>query len=162
MVSVNDQTIVVTGASGGIGSAIALALAERGASVCLCGRDAEKLAEIGKGMSRQHVYPADLSDDRQLEMLVQSIQKENPRIDGLIHGAAAIVLGEVAKAPVDEFERQFKINVLVPFRLTQLLLPQLIEAQGQVVFINSSAGLSGKPNVRPARNSLTGRPSTRA
>jgi short-subunit dehydrogenase len=145
----SNQTIVITGASGGIGRAIALALAEQGATVCLSGRDRKRLSEVAARISekRARCYPADITAEEELRTAVKAMLAENQRIDALIHCAAIIMIQPVATAPAEDFDRQFKTNVIAPFLLTQLLLPSLIEAQGQVVFLNSSAGLNAGPNV---------------
>jgi short-subunit dehydrogenase len=144
-----NQTIVVTGASGGIGKAIAYRLADAGATVCLCGRDRNKLDEVSKQLpqERSHSYTADLRIGEQLRAMVEAIIADNARIDGVIHCAAIIALGAVATASIEDFEDQFEVNVLAPFHMTQLLLPHLIKTHGQVIFVNSSAGLTARANV---------------
>ena len=145
----SNQTIVITGASGGIGRAIALALAKQGATVCLSGRNQERLNEVAAQLPEKKAfcYPADLTVEEELQAAVKAILAENKRIDALIHCAAIIVIEPVVTALPEDFDRQYRTNVLAPFRLTQLLLPSLIEAQGQIVFLNSSAGLNAGPNV---------------
>jgi short-subunit dehydrogenase len=143
----SNQTIVITGASGGVGQAIAQALSEQGAIVCLSGRNRERLNEVAARSERARCYPADLTVEVELQAAVKAILAENQRIDALIHCAAIIMIESVATASGEDFERQFRTNVLAPFRLTQLLLPALTEARGQVVFINSSAGLNAGPTV---------------
>ena len=144
-----DKTIIITGASGGIGQAIASRLAEEGASLCLCGRDRARLDKLSSRLGRNKArgYPADLMVEKELHEMASAILADNPRIDGIIHCAAMIKLGPVLTTPVDLFEDQLKLNLVAPFRLTQLLLPQLIENRGQIVFINSSAGLTARANV---------------
>ena len=145
----SNQTILITGASGGIGEAIAVALSKEDATLCLSGRNEERLRRLATQMPSRKArsYPADLTIDEQLQSAIDKILTENPRIDALIHCAAIIAIGPVATAPADDFDRQFKANVLAPFRLTQLLLPSLIRTKGQIVFINSSAGLNAGPNA---------------
>src|SRR5450759_741926 len=148
MALLSNQTIVITGASGGIGQAITQALSEQGAIVCLSGRNQELLSEVAaRSEKRGRCYPADLTVEVELQTAVKAILAENQRINAFIHCAAIIKIESVATASAEDFDRQFKTNVLAPFRLTQLLLPSLIEARGQVVFINSSAGLNAGPNV---------------
>jgi short-subunit dehydrogenase len=145
----SNQTILITGASGGIGEAIAHALSREDATVCLSGRNEERLNQVAARISPKKVrcYPADLTVDEQLQAAINKMLAENQRIDALIHCAAIIVIEPVATASAQDFERQFKANVLAPFRLTQLLLPSLIEAEGQILFVNSSAGMNARPNV---------------
>jgi short-subunit dehydrogenase len=143
------QTIVVTGASGGIGRAIATRLAEEGATLCLCGRDRSKLDDLASRLPGKHsrCYSADLAIGKQVDELVSAILADNPSIHGIIHCAAVIHLGPVSDAPVQAFHQQLSLNTVAPFRLTQLLLPQLIKNQGQIIFVNSSAGLNARANV---------------
>ncbi len=138
----SGQTILVTGASGGVGEAMARRLGEQGAMVCLTGRNQERLEKIAGSLpaGRARCYPADLTVEEELRNAVQGVLEENQRLDAIVHCAAIIVLGEVATASAEDFEKQFQTNVIAPFRLTQLCLPALITSRGQVVFVNSSAG----------------------
>lgn len=145
----SDQTVLVTGASGGVGEAMVRRLGEQGATVCLTGRNQKRLEEIASDLpeGRAQCYPADLTVEGELQNAVQGVLKENQRLDAVIHCAAIIVLGAVATAAVQDFEKQFQTNVIAPFRLTQLLLPALVSSRGQVVFINSSAGRHASAGV---------------
>ncbi len=145
----SGQTILVTGASGGVGEAVARRLGEQGAKVCLTGRNRQRLEKIAGTLpaGRARCYPADLTVEDELQNAVQGLLKENQRLDAVIHCAAIIILGTVATAAVQDFEKQFHTNVTAPFRLTQLLLPALVSSRGQVVFINSSAGRHASAGV---------------
>jgi NADP-dependent 3-hydroxy acid dehydrogenase YdfG len=138
----SGQTILVTGATGGVGEAIVRRLAVHGATVCLTGRNRDRLEEIASELAENtgHFYPADLTLDEDIQQLAQEFLKEHERLDAVLHCAAIICLGTVAEARSEDFESQFRTNVLGPFRLTQLLLPTLVSSRGQMVFINSSAG----------------------
>ena len=124
----SDQTIVVTGASGGIGEAIVRTLGKKGATVCLSGRDRARLRIIAAKVpgKRGRCYPADLTVEKELQNAVRTILAENQRVDALIHCAAIIVREPLATSSAANFDRQFKTNVLGPFRLTQLLMPALV------------------------------------
>ncbi len=124
-------------------------LGEQGATVCLTGRNRERLDQLAGGLpaGKARCYPADLTVEEELQNAVQSLLKENQRLDAVIHCAAIIILGTVATAAAQDFEKQFHTNVTAPFRLTQLLLPALISSRGQVVFINSSAGRQASAGV---------------
>jgi NADP-dependent 3-hydroxy acid dehydrogenase YdfG len=145
----SGQTILVTGASGGVGEAMARRLGEQGATVCLTGRNRQRLEEIARQLpeGRGRSYPADLTVEDELEKAARHVRAENQRLDAVVHCAAIILLGSVAEAAAQDFEKQFQTNVLGPFRLTQLLLPALISSRGQVVFINSSAGRQASAGV---------------
>ena len=79
--------------------------------------------------------------------MVKKLLADHRRVNALVHCAAVITMDVVARGSVEEFDRQFQTNVLGPFSLTQLLLPALIASQGQVIFINSNAGLIARAGV---------------
>jgi NADP-dependent 3-hydroxy acid dehydrogenase YdfG len=141
-----DQVAVVTGASSGIGKAVALSLAEHGATVCLVARrfqELETLAASGETTPHKlHPYPADLSKREDLDQLIARLRGDFQHIDILVHSAAVYERHRFACAPITDFEVQYRTNVLAPFALTQALLPMLPSNRGQIVFVNSSAGLA--------------------
>jgi len=65
----------------------------------------------------------------------------------LVHSAGVISMGPVESAPVEELDRQYRINVRAPYVLTRALLPMLMPRRGQIVFVNSFAGLAAAPNL---------------
>jgi NAD(P)-dependent dehydrogenase (short-subunit alcohol dehydrogenase family) len=132
---------LITGASGGIGSAIASALAAEGVRLFLVGRNLEKLTAAGEA------FQADLTDDAQLRASAAKVREVFGGVDILIHSIGLFRAGPIATAPVEDLDAQYRVNLRVPYLLTQELLPSLIERQGQVVFINSGAG------SHPARGS---------
>jgi NADP-dependent 3-hydroxy acid dehydrogenase YdfG len=142
-----EQVAVVTGASSGIGKAIALGLAAQGAKLCLLGRKLDTLLAIAKSVetSPQVVsYQVDLTLDEDIQKLNSRLVEDFGQVDLLIHSAGIISLGEMKTAPVEDLDLQYRTNVRAPYALTQALLPMLIPRQGQIVFINSSAGLTAK------------------
>ena len=146
-----EQVAVVTGASSGIGRAIAVALGEQRATLCLVGRRPELLELVAETARASGVfarsYRADLTLDDDIGELAEALRREFGHVDILIHSAGSISLGNVATAPVSDFDAQFRANVRAPYLLTQALLPMFRSRQGQVVFINSSVGLRTRPNV---------------
>ena len=144
------RTCVVTGASGGIGGAIALRLESCGATVCAVGRHAEALqatADRSAGVGRFELYEADLVVDDQVARLTDAVLARQGGVDVLVHGAGTIALGDLGSAPIEDFDRQYAANVRAPTLLTRTLLPALCAAQGEVVFINSSAGLKARAGI---------------
>lgn len=143
-----ERVAVVTGASSGIGKAIALELAAQGAKLCLLGRNLESLKAIAQNIPasapRARCYQIDLTLDEDICKLQDLLWQDFRRVDLLIHSAGVISLGEIKTASVEDFDWQYRVNVRAPYALTQALLPLLIPCQGQIVFINSSAGLSAK------------------
>jgi NADP-dependent 3-hydroxy acid dehydrogenase YdfG len=143
-----SQNAVVTGASSGIGRAIGLALAEAGVNTCLVGRNRQELeaAAADAGRFGRKVVPciADLTDDAQLDTVVSTSAEQLGGVDILVLCAGVIHLAPMRSAKIEDFDAQYRANVRSPYLLTQRLLPVLRERKGQVVFMNSSVGLSAK------------------
>lgn len=144
------QWAVITGAGSGIGRAVSLALAGQGANVQLVGRRAETVTETAAlaraaGVEAQP-HAADLGNDADLAQLCRTLGALS-RVDMLIHSAGMFAMGRVESAPVAELDEQYRVNVRAPYVLTQALLPQLKASSGQVVFINSTAGLNARAQV---------------
>lgn len=156
------KTAVVTGASSGIGRAIAVELAIHGASLCLLGRRPRVLSELGHRLgesARCMVYQVDLSSEEQIEKFAAGFERKGGKPDILVHSAGVIAIGAVESAPLEEFDRQLEINVRAPYLLTQLLLPALKTRRGQIVFVNSNAGLCATPGsgqYSASKHALTG------
>jgi len=151
MTDFTNQVAVLTGASSGIGKAIASGLAAKGAALCLVGRNLDELdhlsASVQKRSTRVQRYVVDLSLDGDIEKLRKCIENDFGHLDILIHCAGAISLGPVESARINDFDWQYRINVRAPYLLTQALLPLLKTQKGQIVFINSSVGLISKENL---------------
>jgi NADP-dependent 3-hydroxy acid dehydrogenase YdfG len=142
---------VVTGASSGIGRAIALELSRHGLSLCLIGRDSNRLAKTvaaARQYSKAEGFQLDLTVEQNINPLIRYLHKTSNRVDVLVHSAGIIRQSLLSSASIKDFDLQYAINVRAPYILTQRLLPLLTRARGQVVFINSSAGLTAKrPDV---------------
>jgi NADP-dependent 3-hydroxy acid dehydrogenase YdfG len=151
MNTLENQVAVVTGASSGIGKAIALGLAAQGASLCLVGRKLETLqsvANVANGKaSRSYCYQADLSVDGELQELIAGIQRDVDSVDILVHGAGVIWLGPLEAATAEQMDGHYRTNLRAPYLLTQGLLPAIKSRRGQILFLNSSAGLTAKANA---------------
>jgi NADP-dependent 3-hydroxy acid dehydrogenase YdfG len=145
-----DRTCVVTGASSGIGRAIAVALASAGATVCAVARRKDELkvtANRSNGAGQFVLYEADLVGDNELERLSEALLAREGGVDVLVHSAGTISIGDLETASVRDLDRQYAANVRVPFSLTQALLPSLRANRGQIVFINSTVGLAARAKV---------------
>lgn len=147
----SDHIAVVTGASSGIGKAIAMALANGGAEVCLVGRRLAALqqvaAEIGADERCCRCYQSDLASTEDVNRLAADLSSHCAHIDILVHNAGSIRLGDAATQSADDFDQQYLVNVRAAFVLTQRLLPMVKSKRGQIVFVNSTAAL------RPGRQS---------
>jgi NAD(P)-dependent dehydrogenase (short-subunit alcohol dehydrogenase family) len=142
---------LVTGATSGIGKAIAVALAKRGALVWLVGRRPDTVQDVATLVAgiggRARSWPTDLRHDEEVDRLSEALASDGGRVDVLVHSAGIVRLGPAGTAPVEDLDRQYRLNLRAPYLLTQRLLPLLVAAKGQVVFINSQAGLVASPNV---------------
>ncbi len=136
----NNQVAVITGASSGIGKAIALELANHSVKLCLIGRHLNKLKEVARAASsapQVQTYELDITQDQDIASLKRYIEKDFGEVDVLVHSAGIISFGEIQTTPVAVLDEQYRTNVRAPYLLTQTLLPSLIKRQGQIVFINS-------------------------
>lgn len=141
---VQGKTIVLTGASSGIGAEAARQLAARGARVCLVARREEELREVQQCIQQAggeaFVYPCDLSDKADIAACVARLLAEQPRIDVLINNAARSIRRPI-EASLDrlhDFERTIQLNYLGAVAMTLALLPRFLEqGQGQVVMVSS-------------------------
>lgn len=145
MTDVAGHTCVVTGATSGIGHGLTLALARNGAVVWAVGRAVERLEALAADVEglRGEVVPvvADLENENDVNEATQYILSRTGTVDFLIHSAGAIMLGRFDSVSPAAFDSMYRVNLRAPFVLTQGLLPALRRARGQVVFINSSAGI---------------------
>jgi short-subunit dehydrogenase len=150
MTCLKDKLAVVTGASSGIGRAIAEGLAAHGTSLCLIGRNLQTLAAAAATCSPPSVcktYKADLASEEEILRTAGSIRADFGRIDILIHSAGYFSMGEIRQASVNELDSHYKINLRAPYILTQALMPVIRPQGGQIVFINSSVGLKARAKV---------------
>jgi NAD(P)-dependent dehydrogenase (short-subunit alcohol dehydrogenase family) len=137
---------VVTGASSGIGRAIAVALSREGAHVCALGRNPISLAETVAAVqkySQATSFQVDLTLEERFQPLLQYLEKAGS-LDILIHCAGVIHNDAMEYARIEDLDLQYSTNVRAPYLLTQRLLPLLTAACGQIVFINSTVGLAAK------------------
>jgi NADP-dependent 3-hydroxy acid dehydrogenase YdfG len=145
------QFALVTGASQGIGKAIALALAARGTRLLLVARRQAPLdAAVGEAQALGAVAEGramDLLDDDVRGRLIAEIDEDPSGLDLLVHSAGTIARANVADASVDDFDHQYEANLRAPFALTQGLLPSLERTRGQVVFVGSSAAIVPRANA---------------
>jgi NADP-dependent 3-hydroxy acid dehydrogenase YdfG len=143
------RTAVITGGGSGVGAAIARALARKGDDVYLVGRrreDLETVAASVRALGTNAVCcQADLAKASDLSHLVRLITESGAGVDILVHSAAAIERATVETAPIESFDYLYRVNVGAPYALTQALLPTLRSRRGDVVFVNSSSGVSAKP-----------------
>lgn len=142
------RSAFVTGSSGGIGAAIAGALAREGARVGLSGRDEATLQAAADRLGGDvTAFAGDLTDDETLVRIAQEVTERFAGLDILVHSNGIHGSGGLAEAAIEDFDRMWRANVRAPLLLTQQLLAALREAEGQIVFVNSSVGVGTRPGV---------------
>lgn len=149
-----ERVILVTGASDGIGKAVARALAAHGARVILHGRNVKRLeavydAIVAAGQLRPSIVPLDLekAGPPEYEAVVGAIEKEYGRLDGLLHNAG--MLGE--RSPIEHYDvakwmRTLHVNTNVPFILTQRCMP-LLKASADPCIAFTTSGVVPRPRA---------------
>ncbi|OQW35940.1 MAG: hypothetical protein A4E19_15910 [Nitrospira sp. SG-bin1] len=151
MIVLENHVAVVTGASQGIGRAIALGLAAKRARLFLVGRNRTALHEVAELARKLSplvvVHATDLVADGAITGIVESLSKQLGGVDVLIHCAGAYSKGDFQTASVDEFDRLYRANVRMPYQLTQSLLSILKKRKGQIAFVNSSQGLQAQAHL---------------
>lgn len=151
MKSIAEQTVLVTGATDGLGKAVAQALAELGVTVLLHGRDEGRLKatrnqiQTVTGNDRLEIYRADFASLADVRGMAEILLVQHPHLDMLINNAA--VGGGKPGDPQrelshDGYELRFAVNYLAPFLLTHLLLPALRQsAPGRIINVSSAGQL---------------------
>ncbi len=144
-----EQVILITGATDGLGKAVALQLARTGATLLLHGRDEARgqrtLEEIQAqtGNTRLQWYRADFSQLAQVRALTERLAREQERLDVLVNNAGigtTLPGGGARQESEDGYELRFAVNYLTPFLLTRLLLPTLRQSAPARIVNVSSAG----------------------
>ena len=134
------ETIIITGASDGIGAAAARALSASGRTVVIVGRSPEKTAMVADALGADH-FIADFSKLSEVRRLAAELRDHYPRIDVLANNAGGIFGDRTITE--DGHELTLQVNHLAPFLLTTLLMDRLILSKTRVINTSSVANLSG-------------------
>jgi uncharacterized protein len=142
-VEISGSRVLLTGATGGLGRAIAKALDQRGAHVLLTGRRQEALEELARELRSAEALAADLADRED----VAALPGRAGRVDVLVHNAGLPGSGRLESFTPDEIDRVLDVNLRAGMMLTRALLPEMTErGSGHLVYVSS---MSGKiPTVR--------------
>lgn len=145
------KVALVTGASSGIGEATALALAHKGVHLALVGRNASKLervaAEARQHCGEVHVYIANLAHEEDVNSLKRAVEKDFDGLDILVNAAGLLTMGKVEDVPSGQIYEMFMVNALAPYALAHNFLPAIKRSGGDIVFINSRAGMGARPEI---------------
>tara|TARA_B100001250_G_scaffold414376_1_gene452336 strand:- start:4207 stop:4956 length:750 start_codon:yes stop_codon:yes gene_type:complete len=150
--NLENKTIFITGATSGIGKALAIKLSKMGAKLILHGRNNPKLVSMYKEINNighePTVVELDLEKSKadDYQNFIKLIETKYQKIDGLVHNAA--ILGD--RSPIEHYDiglwqKVLHVNLTAPFILTRCLLPFLKQSEGSsIIFTSSGVGISGK------------------
>jgi short-subunit dehydrogenase len=142
----NNQCWWITGASSGIGEALAKALSNQGASLILSGRNVAALEAVAKECSDTLILPFEVTDFDQIETLTEQAWAWKGRIDGLINNAGISQRSLAIDTAFEVYQQMIDVDLLAPIALTQAVLPKMVNAGGgHIVAISSVAGIAGVP-----------------
>ena len=143
--------VLVTGASRGLGAAMALALAREGATVVAAARSEDSLAAVAaQGEGRISTVTVDMRDEESVKALVPEVISRHGRIDGLVNNAGIAPAGKFATQDPEVWKDAMAVNVIAPMLLAQAAGQHMIEqGAGRIVNIASTTGVRGKPFLVP-------------
>lgn len=132
---------LVTGASSGIGAAIAISFAEAGWEVMAAGRDEGRLEEVADVSDKIAIWSGELSESEECAELVADTIDEFGRLDCLVNSAGIMLRGNAAEISDDDWRDTLAINLDVPFYLSRAALPHLQKSRGSIINLASYWGL---------------------
>ena len=146
MFDLTGMTALVTGASGGLGSAIGRALASRGARIALTGTRTAPLETLAAELSGAVVLPCDLADGAAVDALVPAALAALGSLDILVNNAGITRDNLAMRMKDDEWETVLRVNLEAAFRLCRAALKPMMRARfGRIVSVTSVVGVTGNP-----------------
>ncbi|MBW0144693.1 3-oxoacyl-[acyl-carrier-protein] reductase [Sphingomicrobium clamense] len=147
MFSLEGKTALITGASGGLGSAIAKALSAQGARLALSGSNKDKLEAFAKGLGGDHVtLVCNLSDGESVDALVPAAVEALGKLDILVNNAGITRDNLAMRMKDDEWNDVIKVNLEAAFRLMRAAVKPMMRARGgRIINISSVVGETGNP-----------------
>ncbi|NHC61456.1 SDR family NAD(P)-dependent oxidoreductase [Paenalcaligenes suwonensis] len=146
MLGLEKKTVLITGAAGGIGRALALRLAQAGAQIALCDRDANALEKLEQEIREQggvaERYAADIGSQQSCQDLAKSVADRFGAIDSLVHSAGIYPEAKVAEMSTEQWRQLMQINLDGTFYMCQAVMPYLSE-RSSIVNLSSMAGHRG-------------------
>jgi short-subunit dehydrogenase len=147
----SNQTVLITGASGGIGYELARLFAQDRYNLVLVARSGEKLNQLASELQSQHgvrvtVVPVDLGETLAAKFLFDQLQREGVHVDILVNNAGFGTFGEFAQLPEAEIVGQIELNITALTRLTRLFLGPMLERRtGRIMNVASTAAFQPGP-----------------
>ncbi|SDS41667.1 SDR family oxidoreductase [Christiangramia echinicola] len=144
--SLKGKTVIITGASSGIGEATAMKLAKEGANVVLTARSEDELNKLQSKIEKENggkaiVVPADVTKKEDLKKVAEKTREEFGSIDGLVNNAGLMPLSYVKNLHTDEWDKMVDVNIKGVLNGVAAVLPTMMEQKsGNIINISSSAG----------------------
>lgn len=150
--SFKGKTVVITGASSGIGAASCIEFAKKGANLALVARRKEKLEELEKTLAKFDintlVCECDVSDKAQVQKMSYSVMEKFGRVDVLVNNAGFAIYGAISDLTIEEIESQMKTNYFGMIYCIKNFLPKMLEQKsGHIVNVASVAASFGLPGI---------------
>lgn len=147
MFDLTGKTALVTGASGGIGTAIAQTLHAQGATVGLSGTRREALESLAASLGeRAHIFPANLSDTAAVEALLSTAEAAMGPVDILVHNAGINRDNLFLRMKDEEWDQVLAVNLTAGFRLARAAVKGMMKRRvGRIIFVTSVVGVTGNP-----------------
>jgi short-subunit dehydrogenase len=146
-----SKTVLITGASSGIGEALAREFARQGATLVLLARREERLQLIAESLKPATVYyyPCDVCKDEDLPRILASLKEKGIRLDVVVANAGFGVMGAVMDLSLEDYRRQFETNLFGVLRTIQATVPELKKTRGRLAIIGSVNGYVTLPSNSP-------------
>lgn len=159
---IQDSVVIVTGASGGIGLAVAKALADKGAKVVLAARSEEKLKALEAEIPNSYAVPTDMRTFSDIQNLIEKTQEKFGRIDALVNNAGQGLMAGIESIDMKEYRDVMELNVFSVLEAMQLVIP-VMRKQGGGTILNVSSmvsknfypGLAAYASTKYALNALS-------
>ncbi len=135
------SVLVVTGASSGIGAAIAIAFGEAGWDVMACGRDEGRLDEVADAAENIVTWAGELSSAEDCDELIADTLDEFGQVDCLVNSAGVLLRGTAAETSDEAWRDTLAANLDIPFYLSRAALPHLLESEGSIINISCASGV---------------------
>jgi 3-oxoacyl-[acyl-carrier protein] reductase len=145
----NNQQILITGASGGIGKAVAEVLAQQGARCILSGRDQNSLQKVAASLAREaYVAPYDLHGFDEIGSWMKNLAQQYGKLDGLVHSAGLHCAKPLRMLDVDSVNQMMQVNVSAAIALAKgFRQKNVVNESGSIVLLSSVVGLVGQPGL---------------
>jgi NAD(P)-dependent dehydrogenase (short-subunit alcohol dehydrogenase family) len=147
----HPRIVMVTGATSGIGRAVARRFASASDRIIAIGRDSAELSEVAADIVRDggecSAIRCDVTDDAAVDKAFESVMGETGRLDVLVNAAGHISTGSIENTSLAAWDAMMNVNLRAVFHLMQLASPLLIKSKGNIVNISSVTGLRSFPGV---------------